>query len=79
MMNSFLMFNPEALTHRAYYDIFRVVHHTRVNGKVGFNFDSRIIPNLKALYDGKDREIISLIRSLDESGIKAELSTPDKV
>ena len=79
MMNSFLMFNPEALTHRAYYDIFRVVHHTRVNGKVGFNFDSRIIPNLKALYDGKDREIISLIRSLDESGIKAELSNLDKV
>ena len=79
MKNSYLLINPEALAFQTYYDIFRVVHHTKVDNKVGFNLDSLIISNTKAVYDGKDARTIETIRALDGTRIKQEIDKLDKV
>lgn len=79
MTNSFLLINPEALAYQNHYDIFRVVHQTKVNNKPGFNFDSRIIPNARALYNGSNTHVTDLIKSLDASRIKNEMDKLAKV
>ncbi|MCW3126756.1 MAG: box helicase, partial [Bacteroidetes bacterium] len=79
MTNSFLLINPEALAYQTHYDIFRVVHQTKINNKPGFNFDSRIIPNTRAIYSGTNTNVTELIRSLDASRIKNEIDKLAKV
>lgn len=79
MKNSYLLINPEALAFHTYYDIFRVVHHIKIKDKPGFNLDSQIISNLKAVYAGSNKNIIETIRSLDASKIKIEIDKLEKV
>lgn len=79
MTNSFLLINPEALAYQTHYDIFRVVHQTRIKDKPGFNFDSRIIPNLRAIYSGSNPAVAELLRNLDASRIKNEMDKLAKV
>jgi superfamily II DNA or RNA helicase len=79
MQSSYLLLNPEALLHRSYLDIFRVVHRTRLKDKTGFNFDSRIAPNLRALYTGSNQHIIDTIRALDAPRIETEIAALGRI
>ena len=73
MDNSFLLINPEALYTGGYFDIFRVIHQLKINNKSSFSFDSRIKANIKAIYPGKDENIIRLIKNLDGDYIDDQL------
>lgn len=79
MRNSFLLINAEAILYHHYYDVFRVVHPNKINGKPGFTFDSLIILNLRYLYDGTNPNVPTLIRRLDSSNIKSELANLNKI
>ena len=79
MKNSFLLVNPQALIDQYYDDIFRVMHQIKINGKPSYTFDSLIIQNVKAIYQGADRNIINLIKSFDETNISHEMAQLGKI
>ena len=79
MKNSFLLVNPQALIDQYYDDIFRVMHQIKINGKPSYTFDSLIIQNVKAIYQGADRNIINLIKSFDETNISNEMAQLGKI
>lgn len=75
----FLLITPEAVSYQTYYNIFRVIHQRKINGKPVFSFDSMIKANLRYLYPGTDQHIIQLIKSFDEEHIKQELANLSKI
>ena len=79
MDHRFLLITPEAVSYQSYYNIFRVLHQRKINGKPVFTFDSQIIPNARFLYEGKDPEVMRLIKSFDEENIKQELAQLNKI
>ena len=79
MKNSFLLVNPLALIDQYYDDIFRVMHQIKIKDKPSYSFDSLIIQNVKAIYQGADRNIINLIKSFDETNITNEMTQLGKI
>ena len=79
MDQSFLLITPEAVSYQSYYNIFRVLHQRKINGKSTYTFDSLIKLNLRFLYKGANQDIIRLIKSFDEENIKHELAQLSKV
>ena len=77
--NSFLLINPQALIDQYYDDIFRVMHSIKIKDKPSYTFDSLIIQNVKAIYQGANRDIINLIKSFDESNIAVEMAALGKI
>ena len=79
MKTSFLLINPEAIPAHSYYDIFRVVHQMKINGKPTFSFDSLIKQNMKLLYGGSNEEVMKIIRDVDAANLKLEIGKLGKI
>lgn len=79
MSQSFLLINPDALVFQTFFDVFRVLHPKKVNDKTTFTFDSLVALSIRQMYQGKNEEIITLLRNLDGVHIKNELDKLRKI
>jgi superfamily II DNA or RNA helicase len=79
MSQSFLLINPDALVFQTFFDVFRVLHPKKINDKTTFTFDSLVALSIRQMYQGKNEEIITLLRNLDGVHIKNELDKLRKI